>query len=102
MSLRLLGTEWEGRFEIGRHGLPDYVWYAVNNAEGSLSVHMCSGARFFVNWRSGSNPCTSKVSKAFDTFEDAVAYAAEAFAWHSLKPWVLLDPEGPRYFQFKV
>ena len=99
MSLRLLGTEWDGRFEIGRHGLFDYVWYAVNNAEGALSVHMCSGARFFVNWRSGS---ALSCSEAFDTFEDAVEHSSKAFAWLPLKPWVLLDPEGPRYFQFKV
>ena len=103
MSYRLLGTEWNfGNCETGRHGLPDYIWHAVNNVEGALSIHMATKARFFVSWRSGSSPCTSKVSKAFDTFEDAVEYAAEAFEWLPLKPWVLLDPEGPHFFNFKA
>jgi hypothetical protein len=99
MSYRLLGTEWKGDFEMGRHGLTDYVWNAVNNAEGALSIHMASRARFFVNWRSGSS---LSCSEAFDTFEDAVEHSSKAFAWLPLKPWVLLDPEGPHYFNFQT
>jgi len=99
MSLRLFGTEWRGRFEIGRHGLPDYVWSAVNNADGALVIQMCSEARFFVGWRSGSSLACSV---AFDTFEGAVEYAADTFRWlpeDRIDRIDRLDSSAPRYFQ---
>ena len=99
MSLRLFGTKWRGRFEIGRHGLPDYVWHASTNAEGSLSIRMCAGTRFFVNWRFG--PALS-CSESFPDFESAVEHAADTFRWlpeDRLDRLDRVDPSAPRYFQ---
>ena len=100
MSIRLYCTAWEGRFETGRDGLPDYVWHALNvflNPPGELTIHMCSGARFFVNHRSGSD---LSCSQSFPTFEDAVAYAASEFSWVLLEPEKIGGPNTPQYFQF--
>ena len=102
MSLRLFGAKWRGRFEIGRHGLPDYAWHASNNADGFLVIYMCSGARFFVNWRSGSS---RSCSQAFPKFEDAVEHAADTFRWlpeDRLDRLDRVDPSAPRFFQCQV